>query len=91
MSESTRNSSTFIITHFRLIIEVGCMPAQDFLIIAHAMCKASPWYLTGSWWGVSDGNFASLLSAQVRGMVNSFQSAQAPDPWLSFVFPGFVL
>lgn len=48
MSESTRNSNTFLITHFRLIIEVGYKPAQDFPIIAHAMCKASPWYLKGS-------------------------------------------
>lgn len=86
MSESSSHSNPCIFTYFRLIIEVGYMPTQAFLIPAHAISRAAPCYLQGFCWYLSSCNFVSLVSTQVRAMVNSFPSEWAPNLWLSSVF-----
>lgn len=96
MSESSSHSNTFIITYFRLIIEVGSTPTQDFLITAHATRRAAPWDLQDSSWCLGRCDLVSLLSAQVGRSTDKQLPARTGSRsmaffcllWLCFVIEG---
>ena len=80
MRETSSHSNTFIITDFRLIIEVEYVPTQEFLITAQAVSKAAPQNLSfpdPTWATVT----VSSLSAPVQAtVVDNLHSELAPDP-----------
>ena len=91
MRETSSHSNTFIITDFRLIIEVEYVPTQEFLITAQAVSEAAPRNLSfpdPTWATVT----VSSLSAPVQAMVvTTCIQNWLQIHWLSFVFSGFVL